>query len=262
MSEAAAVPASVPAPSGLIARPAPTAGVIAGSLVFTAWLYLSMALFGVLGLPALMGPRRWAVGLARLWAHIILGALKLFCGVTVEVRGAEHIPTAGGFVAGKHFAMLDTIAPLIVLPDSSYVIKSELMKLPFWGWFAAKLDMLPIDRAGGSKTLRALVHGARERMAAGRQILIFPEGTRVEPGAEPDYKPGVAGLYRELAVPCTPLVTNSGLHWPAHGYLKFPGHVVFEFLPPIPPGLKRGAFMTELERTIEAGTNRLLMQAR
>ena len=261
MSEAAPV-ATAPGASGLIARRKPGPGAVAGSLVFTAWLYLSMAVFGIACLPALFGPRRWTMAAARAWARSILAALKLFCGVTVEVRGADHIPTGGGFIAGKHFAMLDTIAPLLVLPDSSYVIKKELMKLPFWGWFAAKMDMLPIDREGGAKTLRAMVQGARERMAAGRQILIFPEGTRVEPGAAPDYKPGVAGLYRELAVPCTPLVTNSGLHWPAHGWLKHPGHVVFEFLPPIPAGLKRAAFMAELQRTIEAGTNRLLAQDR
>ena len=253
--------APVPAP-GPIARPQPTAGVIAGSLVFTVWLYLSMAIYGLACLPALLGPRGWTMAAARAWARSILGALKLFCRITVEVRGREHMPTDGGFVAAKHFAMLDTIAPLLVLPDSAYVLKRELMKLPVWGSYVSKLDMLPIDREGGAKTLRAMVQGARERMAAGRQILIFPEGTRVEPGAAPDYKPGVAGLYRELATPCTPLATNSGLHWPAHGWLKFPGHVVFEFLPAIPAGLKRGAFMTELERTIEAGTNRLLAQDR
>ena len=235
--------------------------MVAGSLVFTAWLYLSMAVFGLACVPTLLGPRRWTAAAARAWARSVLGALKLFCGVTVEVRGREHIPTGGGFVAGKHFAMLDTIAPLLVLPDSAYVLKRELMRLPFYGWYAAKLDMLPIDRAGGAKTLRAMVQGARDRMDQGRQILIFPEGTRVEPGAEPDYKPGVAGLYRELATPCTPLATNSGLCWPAHGWLKFPGNVVFEFLPAIPAGLKRSAFMAELERVIEADTNRLLAES-
>lgn len=258
-------PASLAEPStapARIARPRPTAGVIAGSLVFTAWLYLSMALFGIAFLPALFGPRRWTMAAARAWSRSILLALRLLCGITVEVRGEANRPTGGGFIAAKHFAMLDTIAPLLVLPDSAYVIKRELMKLPFWGWYVAKLDMLPIDREGGAKTLRAMVQGARDRMAQGRQILIFPEGTRVEPGAEPDYKPGVAGLYRELAVPCTPMATNSGLHWPAHGWLKFPGHVVFEFLPAIPAGLKRGAFMVALEDAVEIGTNRLLAQDR
>ncbi|CAN5368792.1 1-acyl-sn-glycerol-3-phosphate acyltransferase [soil metagenome] len=242
-------------------RSKPTPAIIVGSLVFTAWMYLSMAVLALVCLPTLLGPRRFTLEIVRLWAAGVLGALRLFCGVKVEVRGREHMPTAGGFIAAKHFAMLDTIAPLLVLPDAAYVLKRELMRLPFYGWYARKLDMLPIDRAGGAGALRLLVHGARERMEEGRQVLIFPEGTRREPGDAPDYKPGVAGLYRELQTPCTPLATNSGLFWPAHGFLRFPGTVVFEFLEPIPPGLKRGAFMAQAQARIEEASTRLLNEA-
>lgn len=254
MSEPAAAPVAY-------LRPRPTPQVVLGSILFTAYMYLSMAVLGVLCSPILLGPRRWTLGLVKFWSRSVLGALRLLCGVSVEVRGREHMPAAGGFIAAKHFAMLDTIAPLEVLPDAAYVLKRELMRLPFWGWYTSKLDMLPIDREGGSKALRAMVTGARDRIADGRQVLIFPEGTRQEPGAAPDYKPGVAGLYRELEAPCTPLVTNSGLYWPAHGYLRFPGRVVFEFLPAIPPGMKRASFMAVLEDTIEAGSNRLLAES-
>jgi 1-acyl-sn-glycerol-3-phosphate acyltransferase len=235
---------------------------VAGSLAFTAWMYLSMAVLALLCLPTLLLERRFARGAVRLWARGVLRAARLFCGLTVEIRGQEHMPRTGGFVAAKHFAMLDTIAPLEALPDAAYVLKQELMRLPFYGWYARKLAMLPVDREGGAAALRTMVAGARERMAAGRQIVIFPEGTRTEPGDPPDYKPGVAGLYRELTVPCTPLATNSGLVWPAHGVLRYPGVAVFEFLEPIPAGLKRGAFMTELEARIEAATARLLAEGR
>ena len=173
-------------------RPKPTPAVVLGSLAFTGFLYLSMAVFGLGLWPVLLGPRRWTVAVARGWSACGLWALKLFCGVSVEVRGLEHMPRQGGFIAAKHFAMLDTIAPLLALPDSAYVIKQELMKTPFWGWYVAKLDMLPIDRAGGAATLRAMVAGAKARMDAGRQVLIFPEGTRKEPFAAPEYKPGAA----------------------------------------------------------------------
>ena len=248
-------------PSALYPRPRPTAAIIAGSLAFTAWMYLSLVAFALVCLPTLLGPRRFTLEIARLWAAGVLFGLRLFCGVKVEIRGREHMPTAGGFIAAKHFAMLDTIAPLLVLPDASYVLKRELMSLPFYGWYARKLDMLPVDRSGGAGALRLLVHGARERMAEGRQILIFPEGTRREPGDPPDYKPGVAGLYRELNAPCIPLATNSGLFWPAHGFLRFPGTVVFEFLTPIPPGLKRAAFMAQAQARIEEASTRLLNEA-
>ena len=250
-----------PAPAAY-ARPTPTPAIILGSLAFTAWMYASMAAMAVVCLPTLIAPRRFALEVVRLWAAGVVGGLRLFCGVTVEVRGRENIPAEGGFVAAKHFAMLDTIAPMLVLPDSAYVLKRELMRLPFFGWYAKKLDMLPIHREGGAKTLRALVHGARDRIAAGRQVLIFPEGTRGEPGATPDYKPGVAGIYRELGAPCTPLATNSGLFWPAHGFLRFPGNIVFEFLPAIPPGLKRAAFMAQVQASIEDASTRLLNETR
>ena len=239
-------------------RPRATARVWAGSLLFTAWLYGSMALLSTLGAPLLLLRRERAWGLVRLWVRGVLWGLRAFCGVRVEVRGREHIPAGPALVAAKHQSMLDTVAPLGLLPDSAFVLKRELMQLPFFGWWAAKLDMVPIDRAGGAATLRAMTHAARDRLADGRQLVIFPEGTRQEPGVAPGYKPGVAGLYRELDAPCTPVATNSGMHWPPHGVLRFPGTVVYEFLPPIPPGLKRASFMAVLEDRIEEASTALL----
>ncbi|MBE7218375.1 MAG: 1-acyl-sn-glycerol-3-phosphate acyltransferase [Caulobacteraceae bacterium] len=210
----------------------------------------------ILGLPLLLAPRSWSMPVIKLWARITLGALRLLCGVRVEVRGEP--PEGPALIAAKHQSMLDTVAPLLVLRDPAYVLKRELLRLPFYGWYAAKMDMLPVDREGGSAALRAMVTGARARLADGRQLLIFPEGTRQPPGAAPDYKPGVAGLYRELGAPCVPLATNSGLHWPAHGWRRTPGVVVFEFLPAIPAGLKRASFMAVLEDTLEDASNRLM----
>ena len=245
---------------GPIVPPPPTAGVVVRSLLFTGWLYGSMVAVALAALPLLFGPRRWTWAAARIWVRGVEWALRTIVGCRIEVRGREHLPAGGALIAGKHMAMLDTIAPLDVLPDAAYVIKSELMRLPFWGWYAGKLDMIPIDRAGGSATLRAMTHAARDRLAQGRQVLSFPEGTRAEPGAPPDYKPGVAGLYRELNAPVIPMATNAGLCWPAHGFIRRPGRVVYEFLPAIPPGLKRASFMAVLEDTLEAASNRLLAE--
>src|SRR5690606_39527433 len=116
------------------------------------------------------------------------------------------------------------------------------------------------DRSGHSKALKDMVTQARARFADGRQILIFPEGTRAEIGAPADYKPGIAALYRDLECPCTPMATNSGAHWPAHGFRRFPGTVVYEFLPAVPAGLKRAEFMTQLEARLEGASDALLGQ--
>ncbi len=228
----------------------------AGSITFVLFSYGLLVVMAIVCLPLLLAPREWAMAATRLWARVSLRALRFLCGVRIEVRGAP--PQGPALIAAKHQSMLDTIAPLLVLSDPAYVLKRELLRLPFYGWYAAKSDMLPVDREGGSSALRNLVHAARERLADGRQLVIFPEGTRQLPGAAPDYKPGVAGLYRELGLPCVPLATNSGLHWPAHGWLRRPGTVVFEFLPPVPAGLKRASFMAVLEDVLEAGTDRLL----
>lgn len=117
-----------------------------------------------------------------------------------------------------------------------------------------------IDRSGGANTLRQMVRETRELFAEGRQVVIFPEGTRGKPGVKGIYQPGVAGLYRDLEVPVYPVATNSGVHWPAHGFLRHPGTIVFEYLEPIPAGLKRGEFMRILEERIEAASMKLLSE--
>lgn len=228
------------------------------SLLFVAWLYLSMALFAVGLSPALLMPHRYAMGVIRGWSRFVLFGLRWIAGVKVEFRGLEHRPTGAALIAGKHQGMLDVIAPFAVLPDNCFVMKKELMPLPFFGWFAWKTKMIPVDRSAGARALKDMVRHARERLAENRQILIFPEGTRQPVGAPPDYKPGIAALYRDLEVACVPMATNSGRHWPAHGFRRHPGTVVFEFLPAIPAGLKRAEFMARLEAELEGASTALL----
>lgn len=228
------------------------------SLAFTAWLYLSMPLYAVGLSPALLMPHRFAMGVIRLWARFVLFGLRWIAGVRVEFRGLEHRPQGPALLAGKHQGMLDVVVPFVMLADPCVVMKKELMPLPFFGWFAWKTKMIAVDRSAGSTALKAMVKQARARLSEGRQILIFPEGTRTAPGAAPDYKPGIAALYRDLDLPCVAVATNSGVHWPAHGFRRHPGAVVYEFLPAIPAGLKRAEFMTRLETAIETASTALL----
>lgn len=228
------------------------------SLIFTAWLYLSMPIIAIGLSPVLLLPHRYVQDVCKLWAKIVLFGLRWIAGVKVEVRGLEHAPSGAALIASKHQGMLDIVALLAVLPDACFVMKKELMPLPFFGWFAWKSKMIAVDRAGHAKALKDMTRQARDRLSEGRQIVIFPEGTRNDPGVPGDYKPGVAAIYRDLEGPCWPVATNSGVHWPAHGFRRYPGTVVFEFLEPIPAQLKRGAMMALLESRIETASLALL----
>jgi len=234
--------------------------ILIRSLLFTAFFYGWSTLVALLMTPLLLAPRAWLVVGLRLWGKVAVAALAVICDLKIEVRGREHLPDGAALIAAKHQCMFDTMAPFAFLPDACLVLKQELTKIPFYGWYALKDRNIVVDRSGHAATLRKLVTDSRERLAEARQLMIFPEGHRMAPGEAPDYKPGVAALYRDLGMPCTPMATNSGVHWPAHGFIRKPGVMVFEFLEPIPAGLKRGAFMAELERRIETASNALLAE--
>ena len=200
------------------------------ALLLAAWMYGLLVVMALLWLPALLMPRSVTMVGVRLWTRLVLGGLRVLCGVRVEVRGLQHRPVGPALIAAKHQSMLDTVAPWRFLPDPCFVLKQELLDLPFYGWYARKAGMVAVDREAHARALRQLVFDARRELQQGRQVIIFPEGTRQEPGAPPAYKPGVAALYRDLEVPCVPMVTNSGRCWPPHGLDFHPGVVVFEFL--------------------------------
>jgi 1-acyl-sn-glycerol-3-phosphate acyltransferase len=227
------------------------------SFLYVALFYLWTAVIAVLGTPVLLGPARWTLALFHFWGRGVVAMLAI-CGIRVEVRGREHIPQGAALVAPKHQCMLDVFAQFTWLPGSAFVMKKELAWIPWFGWYAAKVGTIVIDREGHSKTLRQVVREGTELFKHGRQVVIFPEGTRQAPGAAPDYKPGIAALYRELDVPVHPVATNAGAHWPRSGFLRRPGTIVFEYLEPIPPGLKRAEFMRTLEDRIETASARLL----
>jgi 1-acyl-sn-glycerol-3-phosphate acyltransferase len=149
-----------------------------------------------------------------------------------------------------------------VFDDPAYILKRELMWIPFFGWCAWKADMIPVDRGARSQALAAMTVLAKVETGRGRQIIIFPEGTRRAPGAEPKYKFGVVHLYGELGVPCVPVALNSGLFWPRRSFRRYPGTIRVEILDPIAPGLDKAEFAARLQNDVEAATARLVERGR
>ena len=231
-----------------------------GAILSTVWMFGLAIVMGLACLPLLLGARRPALKAIALWSHGVLAGLNLTCDLQVEIRGRDNLPPGPCLVAAKHQAMLDILPPFVYLDDPAIILKRELLAIPIFGWFSRKAGMIAINREGAAKTVREMLAAASEAISEGRQVLIFPEGTRQEPGAPPNYQPGVAGLYRELGVPCVPVATNTGRLWPAHGLMRWPGVAVVEILPPIPPGLKRADFMRRLQGEIETATDRLLRE--
>jgi 1-acyl-sn-glycerol-3-phosphate acyltransferase len=224
------------------------------SALFLLWFLAVTTVLSLMFLPVLLLPRGATIWLARIWSRVTFFGLRLFAGIDWEIRGLA--PKGPVLVAAKHMSMWDTLALYLALEAPGIVLKRELLRIPFYGWFLWKATAIPIDRTSGASALRKMGQAAKAVLADGRPILIFPEGTRKQPGDAPDYKPGVAGLYGMLDVPCVPVALNSGAYWT--GFTKRPGTIVLEFLPAIPPGLKRAEFMTVLEQRIEAATASLL----
>jgi 1-acyl-sn-glycerol-3-phosphate acyltransferase len=231
------------------------------SLLFAPVFYINTALFVVLGSFLLFGPRRYAMMGLRAHAIVTLWLLKVIVGTRMEVRGREKLPKPPYLIASKHQSAWDTFALIPIFVDPALVMKAELRHIPFYGWFSRKFEHIFVERSHGPAALRKLERDAQERAEAGREVLIFPEGTRRPPGAEPAYKSGAVALYEELGLPCVPMALNSGLYWPRRKLMRYPGTIIVEILDPIPAGLTRKAFRATLAARIEAASNRLIVEA-
>ncbi len=228
------------------------------NLTFFAWTFFASIFF----LPVLLMPRGAMVWLSRLWAGVTAWLLRHIVGLDYEVRGRENLPAEPALFAFKHQSAWETIVFVLLVPDFAGVLKRELTAIPVFGWYMRKLRMIPIDRAKAGTALRQLVARARERIAEGRSVMVSPEGTRTAPGERRRYLPGVAAIYGELGVAVVPVALNSGLFWGRRSFLKHPGTITVEFLPAIPPGLDRHAFLAMLADRIETASDRLASEAR
>ena len=215
------------------------------SALFTGAFFLVTTIMAIVGAPLLLvASERLAVGYARLWARTALFLLRALAGIRVEVRGrGQHTATGRPWSppSTSRRSRPSRCSRSCLRP--TLVMKSELRRIPLFGRFTEIAGMIEVDRAKGSTALRDMIHRCREEAAKGRQIVIFPEGTRRPPGAEPAYQPGIALLYKSLDLPTVPVALNSGLYWPRRSFLKYPGTIVIEFLPPIEAGLDSRAFL-------------------
>ena len=232
------------------------------SLCFNAGWYAGTTVIALAGSPILLLPRRAVRAWAAFWIGFVLWWLRLTCRLTHRVVGMENLPKGPVIIACKHQSSWETLAFTKVFPGAAIVLKRELLFIPIVGWAMARAGNLAVARGDGAQALRGLVRQAKAAIAEGRSILIFPEGTRVAVGAERPYQVGTAALYRQLGVPVVPVALNSGLFWGRRKWIKWPGTITVEVLPPIAPGLSRKAFMGTLRERIEGATTRLVQKER
>lgn len=190
----------------------------------------------------------------------VVWALKHIAGITIEIRGTQYLNQTSGIYAGKHESAVETYVLTNYLKRATFVMKKELTYIPIFGWAQAFYGMIPVNRSAGAAAMKELLRKAQKFSADSRPIIIFPEGTRRSPGQEPVYKPGVALLYQHLNMPVTPIASNTGFFWPKNSFLRNPGKIIFEFLPPIQPGLPKQEFMEKLQKSIEEKCNELNME--
>jgi 1-acyl-sn-glycerol-3-phosphate acyltransferase len=228
------------------------------SALFALLALLHSVLMAVLMLPALALPRKLFQRLAANWCRGLVTLLRVCCGLRWQLQGGEHLPAGAAIVAAKHQSAWDTLIFHLLLDDPVYVLKRELLSVPFLGWYLGKAGNIAIDRSAGFRAIKTMLPAVDRALAEGAQVIVFPEGTRTAPGERARYQPGVAALYGRAGVPVIPVALNSGLFWGRRRFHKRPGVITIEVLPAMPPGLPRAAFLAELEHRIEEATARLV----
>jgi len=227
------------------------------NMFFFSWTALSVVVMALL----LPFHRDAMAKVVDVWARVLSVALKALVGLGFEVRGEQNIVNGPAIYAAKHQSAWDTFVYFLILKNPSYVLKKELLSIPVWGWAARKYGAIAVDRKGGGAALKKMVADAKDRIERNMSIVIFPEGTRTQPGGRQPYHPGVAAFYNNVEVPVIPVALNSGLFWGRRSFAKHPGVIVVEFLPVIEKGLRRREFMAQLEATVEAASDRLIEEA-
>ena len=233
------------------------------SLLFNLAFYLNLIVQMIVFTPyyfLVSRARAWFV--PKFWSRSSMWLQATLVGSRFDIGGVENLPEGSFILAPKHQSFWDTIAFFPYLRDPLYILKRELTWIPFFGWYIMKMRMIPVDRGSRSKALRMVVAATRKEMARNpRQLIIYPEGTRRAPGAEPSYKWGIVELYNELGVPVVPVAHQAGLFWPRRRFLRYPGTIKAQFLPPIPPGLPKEEFMARLISETETACDAILVEA-
>ncbi len=215
------------------------------SLVYNVLFYALLVFWILIAVPTYLMPPRAFMAVAKAWARSSIWLMRVICNTKVEYRGLEKIPKGPLIVASKHQSMWETFALMQFFDAPLFIYKRELAWIPFFGWYLMKAKMIGVDRGGGMRSLMEMARRAPKEIRSGRQLIIFPEGTRTPVDAPPVYLTGVAQIYANSGVPCIPVALNSG-----------------QFLDPLPPGLTRKDFIARIKASIEDATNRLVEAAR
>lgn len=221
----------------------------------------------ILMMPTLVLPRPFPLAVCQFYVRLVHILEKYVLGLDYELRGTEHLPKHDGhyLVAAKHYSAYETTKLILLFKDPTIILKKELLSIPIFGWFLKRIDVIAIDRSNREQSISSLIEGGKRMKQNNRPIVIFPQGTRVSIDAtttQKPYKGGIAKLYAATEMPIIPLAMNSGVYWPRNSFWKKSGTVVFEFLPPIPPGLPERDVMAMLETQIESASRRLVEEAR
>jgi len=223
------------------------------SLAYNAWFIAVTSILAPGGMVAAALGWRPALVYGRFWSRLLLGGLRVLCGVRIEVSGAENLPEGPALIASMHQSAFDTLVWFGLVPAVSYVVKRELARIPIFGRVFAMSGMIVVDREGGAASIRALQKDARRAVADRRQIVIFPEGTRTDPGSPIVLQPGIAAIARQTGLPVIPVATDSGVCWGRRSFRKCPGTIHVAILPPLAAGLRREELLTQLKHALEAG---------
>jgi len=231
--------------------------ILLRSALFNLFFWSVIALTGLV-LPLVIIYPPLGEKVARFWAKSSLWLLKIICNISYEVKGSENIPKSAALIVSKHQSAWETIIFWQLLEKPVFVLKRELIFLPIFGSYLLLLKSIYINRKAGSAALKKMLRQAKQRASENKQIIIFPEGTRTLPqAAKTGYQSGVAALYNSLNLPVIPVALNSGYFWQKNAFIKQPGIIKIEFLPPILPGLKSRDFMLKLESQIESACKNL-----
>ncbi|MCF3641011.1 1-acyl-sn-glycerol-3-phosphate acyltransferase [Rhizobium sp. TRM95111] len=235
--------------------------IVVRSVLFNIAFYLNLIAQMVVLTPVyFLLPRKKAYIVPKNWVRTNHWLFKVIVGATFEIEGLENIPKSSYIFAPKHQSFWDAYALLPWLDDPFYILKRELTWIPLFGWYVLKQRMVPVNRGARGKIMAEVMERTKREMASGRQLIIYPEGTRRPPGAPPEYKYGIARLYRDLKVPVVPVVMHPGLFWPRRKFLRFPGHFKVRILPPVAPGMDPDAFLAHLIEVMESASDRLLIE--
>jgi len=229
------------------------------AIVFTIIIYAIMGMMGLIALPSAIVSRHAALRWCKRYCRVTLWLFRRICGTRHEIRG--EVPRDHCIVAAKHQSFLDVIMLTLALPQPRFVMKRELLFIPVFGYFARRIGCVATDRRAGGEAVRDMLAGLHDHAGEGGQVVIFPQGTRVAPGASVPYRGGVVKLYTSFDLPITLASANTGWFWPRRGFGHKPGLAVVEFLDRIPAGRATSGLLQQIESEIEAGSDSLAREA-